>query len=153
MDKAKELMAKMSGKSSGRVIKARLTKKGQGRLKQFAKQAQGMVDDIEVGKKSFPDATVRKAMRNLISSIEDNLEAVMEVAEAAGESEIVDVIEDAVEDLSALNDIEHSSDTDDLVDDVEDEEDEEDEVEIEIDMDDDFDDSEEVVFDETKMNE
>jgi F0F1-type ATP synthase membrane subunit b/b' len=79
-----------------RVIKARLTKRGQNTMKQFVKQAQRLTDDIEVGKRSFPDNTVRKAIASIMSSLEDNLEALKVIAEDAGDQETVEIIEDMI---------------------------------------------------------
>lgn len=98
-DKAKEA-AQMMQKGAARVVKARLSKRGQARIKQFCKQAQGLVDDVEVGKRSFPDSGVRTAMRQLIGSLEENLEAVAQIAEAVGDDTLVEIIEDAADSLA-----------------------------------------------------
>jgi hypothetical protein len=98
-DKAKEAAQAMQ-KGAARKVKARLTKRGQNTMKQFCKQAQNMIDEIEPGKKSFPDGNLRKAIRDLMGSLEDNLEAVKQIAEAAGESELVEIIQDAADALA-----------------------------------------------------
>jgi hypothetical protein len=59
-----------------------------------------MVDEVSVGKKNFPDNNVRRALRNLIGSLEENLEAVAEIASAAGDSEMVEIITDAADALA-----------------------------------------------------
>jgi hypothetical protein len=94
--------AKNMQKGAARKVKARLTKRGQNTMRQFCKQAQNMVDEIEIGKKSFPDGGVRSAMRDLVGSLETNLEAVKVVAEAVGDSDIVEIIDEAIEDLSGV---------------------------------------------------
>ena len=92
--------AKAMQKGAARKVKARLTRRAQNTMKQFCKQAQNMIDDIEPGKKSFPDGGLRKAVRNLMGSLEDNLEAVKQIAEAAGEDELVEIIQDAADALA-----------------------------------------------------
>lgn len=92
--------AKTMQKGAARIVKARLSKRAQNTIKQFCKQAQNMVDDVEPGKKSFPDGSVRSAMRALIGSLEDNLEAVRAIAEATGEDDLVEIIQDAADALS-----------------------------------------------------
>lgn len=101
-DKTKEAVADMQ-RGNARKVKARLTKKGQHTLRQFTKQAQNLVDEIEIGKRSFPDHGTRSAMRQLVGSLEDHLEAVKEVAEAAGEDQIVDIIEEAADAFSGVD--------------------------------------------------
>lgn len=98
-DKSKEASKNMS-RSANRTIKARLSKKKHKTIGNFTKYAQRMVDDIEVGSQSFPDKSVRTAMRNLLGSIEDNLEAVRDIADATGEDDLVEMIDEAADALA-----------------------------------------------------
>ena len=101
MDKARKAVAAMK-KSGQRTVKARLTKRGQSHLRQFVKQAQNMVDNIEVGTKTFPDKEVRAAARRLFGSIEDELEAIKTIAEATGDGELVEIIDEMISDSGNL---------------------------------------------------
>lgn len=101
-DKSKEAAQAMS-KGAARKVKARLTRRAQHRLQQFCKQAQGLVDEVEIGKRSFPDGGVRSAMRHLLGSLEDHLEAIKEVAQDAGEHGIVEIIEEAADALAPVD--------------------------------------------------
>lgn len=108
-DKTRKAAAAMK-KSSGRVVKARLTKRGQHTMRQFVKQAQNLVDHVEVGKKTFPDNDVRSAARRLFGSIEDELETLKTIAEAEGDDELVEIIDDMIEDAEGtpgVDDEEH----------------------------------------------
>ena len=98
-DKAVEAVKAMQ-KGAARKVKARLTRRAKNTMKQFCKQAQNMIEDIEPGKKSFPDGNLRKAIRDLMGSLEDNLEAVKQIAEAAGEDQLVEIIEEAADALA-----------------------------------------------------
>lgn len=136
-DQAKNISASMS-KTKGKVVKARLTKRGKNRFKQFSKQAQGLIDEVEVSKKSFPDGEMRSAMRTLMATLEETIEAVATIAEASGEDDIVEVLEDVASELSHF-DVDETS---------EDEPEHEDSDEVEIDIEDDS----ESILDETAMN-
>lgn len=95
---------------SQRKVKARLSKRGKSVLGSFCKHAQRMVDEVAVGKKNFPDNNVRRALRNLIGSLEENLEAVAEIANAVGDSEMVEIISDATDALAPADSNEHEED-------------------------------------------
>lgn len=101
-DKARKAAAAMK-KSGSKTVKARLSKRGQNHLRQFVKQAQNLVDNIEVGTKTFPDKDVRSAARRLFGSIEDELETLKTIAEAEGDNELVEIIDDMIEDAEGTS--------------------------------------------------
>lgn len=84
-------------KSGSKMVKARLNKRGLNTVRQFTKQAQNMVDHVEVGSRTFPDKNVRQAARNILDSIENNLEALKVIAESTGDDEIVEIVEDMID--------------------------------------------------------
>ena len=97
MEKDKQNQASKAMKKSGaRKVLARLSRRANNTIKQFTKQAQNMVDNVEVGSRSFPDKSTRQAVRNLLDSIENNLESLLVIAQAEGDDETVEIVEEMI---------------------------------------------------------
>ncbi len=96
---AQMIQDSLGKKTARKAIKAKLSQKGLGRMKGFAKQAEGLLSDVPISSKTFPDPGSHTAMVKVAGVIIDTLQALKELVSDEVSPQTVQLLDEASEAL------------------------------------------------------